>query len=72
MKSEKYEKYKSGLPADLTEIEIAGGCHAYFGMYGEQDGDGIPTMDAQEQIRLTATYIQNFIDKGETPDAENH
>jgi len=72
MNREKYDQYKNNLPRDLTEIEIMGGCHAYFGMYGEQDGDGIPTMDAQEQIRLTATYIQNFIDKGETPDAENH
>lgn len=68
MKSEKYEKYKSGLPADLTEIEITGGCHAYFGMYGEQDGDGIAAMDAE----ITAGYIKNFICKGESPDAENH
>ena len=50
MNREKYAKYKSNLPSDFTEIEIAGGCHAYFGMYGEQDGDGVPTLSAAEQI----------------------
>jgi len=72
MNREKYEKYKPNLPRDLTEIEIKGGCHAYFGMYGEQDGDGIPTLKAEEQITLTADHIINFICKGENPCAENH
>lgn len=72
MNREKYEKYKPNLPADLTEIEIQGGCHAYFGMYGEQDGDGIATMAAEQQITLTAEYIKHFICKGERTDAENH
>lgn len=71
MNREKYDQYKKNLPRDLTEIEMWGGCHAYFGMYGEQDGDGIPTMDAKEQIRLTADYVLNFICKGESTDAEN-
>lgn len=64
MDREKYAKYKSNLPSDFTEIEIAGGCHAYFGMYGEQDGDGVPTLSAAEQIRLTAEHIFEFIFKG--------
>ena len=64
MNREKYAKYKSNLPSDFTEIEIAGGCHAYFGMYGEQDGDGVPTLSAAEQIRLTAEHIFEFIFKG--------
>lgn len=64
MNREKYEKYKENLPKDLSEIEIEGGCHAYFGMYGEQDGDGIPTISAEEQIRLTAEYILSFVSKG--------
>lgn len=65
MNREKYEKYKENLPKDLTEIEIEGGCHAYFGMYGEQDGDGTPTISAEEQIRKTAEHIADFILKGE-------
>ena len=64
MNREKYAKYKSNLLSDFTEIEIAGGCHAYFGMYGEQDGDGVPTLSAAEQIRLTAEHIFEFIFKG--------
>lgn len=65
MNREKYAKYKKNLPSDLTEIEIEGGCHAYFGMYGNQAGDGVPTLSAEEQICATADHISNFIFKGE-------
>lgn len=61
----KYDKYKKNLPSVLREIEIQGGCHAYFGMYGAQDGDGIPTISAQEQIYKAADYIWDFVSKGE-------
>ena len=61
MNKNKYEKYLKNLPEDFTEMKIEGGCHAYFGMYGEQDGDGKPTITAEEQIRTTAEYINNFI-----------
>jgi hypothetical protein len=66
MNREKYDKYKINLPPDLNEIEIDGGCHAYFGMYGKQDGDGVPTLRAEEQIEITAEYISEFILKGES------
>ena len=36
---------------------IDGGCHAYFGKYGAQDGDGIPTVTNEEQIRITVENI---------------
>ena len=62
---EKYEKYKSNLPSNFFEFEIEGGCHAYFGMYGEQKGDGTATITAEEQILKTAEYISKFIFKGE-------
>lgn len=65
MNREKYEKYKTNLPEDMTEIVIDGGCHAYFGMYGEQEGDGTPMLSAGEQIRLSAGHISDFILKGE-------
>ena len=61
MNREKYEKYKSNLGEDLTEIVIEGGCHAYFGTYGMQKGDGTPTISAEDQINLTAEYIADFI-----------
>lgn len=58
---EKYEDNKSNLPANYTEMIINGGCHAYFGMYGQQDGDGTPTITNTEQINQTADAIAKFI-----------
>jgi hypothetical protein len=63
MNREKYEKYKSNLPTDFTEIIIEGGNHAYFGMYGEQDGDGRATISNTEQIFYTADNIADFISR---------
>lgn len=57
MNRQKYENNKSNLPQDFTEIVIEGGCHAYFGMYGEQKGDGIPSISNEEQIHITADAI---------------
>lgn len=57
MNREKYAENKSNLPSDFSEYVIDGGCHAYFGMYGAQDGDGTPTIPNEEQIRLTVEYI---------------
>ena len=61
MNREKHDECLDNLPAGYTEREIEGGCHAYFGMYGEQDGDGEPTLTEIEQITLTANYIADFI-----------
>ena len=61
MNAEKYEKYKTNLGENCTEIVIEGGCHAYFGMYGAQKGDGNPTISVYEQINLTADHIVDFI-----------
>lgn len=58
---EKYDEYKPNLPDDLTEIVIDGGCHAYFGMYGAQDGDGIPTISNEEQILITVGAVTELI-----------
>ena len=57
MNREKYDENKQNLPSDFTEVIIEGGCHAYFGMYGAQDGDGEPTISQSEQISLTAGHI---------------
>lgn len=58
---EKYEKYKSNLPDDYEEVIIEGGCHAYFGMYGMQSGDGIPSVTNEEQILITAEKMIEMI-----------
>ena len=57
MNRDKYEDNKSNLPSDFTEFVIDGGCHAYFGMYGPQDGDGTATITNEEQISLTVKSI---------------
>jgi len=61
LNKENYEKYKINLPVGFSEFILDGGCHAYFGMYGEQAGDGTPTLGNEEQIRLTANKIFEFI-----------
>lgn len=57
MNREKYDDNKPNLPGGFTEVVIEGGCHAYFGMYGSQDGDGTPTISNSEQIAITADHI---------------
>lgn len=53
MNRESYEKNRANLPEDATEVVLDGGCHAQFGSYGAQDGDGVPTISGEEQIRQT-------------------
>jgi pimeloyl-ACP methyl ester carboxylesterase len=59
----KYEANKENLPPDFSQVIIKGGCHAYFGMYGPQEGDGIPKISNEEQILFTAEEIGNMINK---------
>ena len=54
---EKYEADRINLPQDTTEAVIDGGCHAGFGSYGAQKGDGTPTISAEEQQRQTADAL---------------
>lgn len=61
MNREKYEKYKTNLPVGFDEHVIEGGCHAYFGMYGDQKGDGEATITSEEQIDITAELIAKLI-----------
>ena len=63
LNKEKYQKYLVNLPSDYQEKIIEGGCHAYFGMYGLQKGDGIPTISNMTQIQETTNEIINFIVK---------
>ena len=54
---EKYEADRANLPQDTTETIIDGGCHAGFGSYGAQKGDGTPAISAEEQQQQTADAL---------------
>ena len=54
---EKYETNRANLPADTTEMVINGGCHAGFGSYGPQTGDGTPTISNTDQQQQTADAL---------------
>lgn len=49
------------MPEDSRAVQIAGGNHAQFGDYGEQKGDGIPEISAEEQQRQTVDAIAEFV-----------
>ena len=61
MDRETYESSKQNLPDDTVEVVIDGGCHAGFGVYGPQKGDGTPTLTVEEQIGLTARAVVDFV-----------
>ena len=54
---EKYEADRANLPQDTSETVIDGGCHAGFGSYGAQKGDGTPVISAEEQQQQTADAL---------------
>lgn len=56
-----YNKYKRNLPFNVEEKIISGGCHAYFGMYGEQYGDGKCLITNIDQIKETMFLVYKFI-----------
>lgn len=60
---EKYNKYKANLPEGFEELVIEGACHAYFGMYGEQEGDGIPAISCEEQVCLASEEIISWMEE---------
>ena len=60
---EQYQKYHSNLPGDAVEVVIPGGCHAYFGNYGSQDGDGVPTITNEDQIQITVAQCMSIIEQ---------
>lgn len=54
---EKYEECRTNLPTHTVAPVIDDGCHAGFGNYGPQKGDGIPMITHEEQIAWTAKEI---------------
>ena len=61
-----YERIRANLPAGSRELVIDGGCHAGFGMYGPQQGDGTPGISGEEQISRTAAAILALMDGKES------
>lgn len=59
---EKYAEYKGNLSASFEEQIIEGGCHAGFGSYGAQDGDGVPSITPEELTELTTQLLTDFFD----------
>lgn len=55
-----YIKNSADLPRDTSEFVIDGGCHAYFGSYGPQRGDGEAKITKYKQTAVTAEKIIEF------------
>ena len=55
------------LPEATRFVVIEGAYHAYFGDYGQQSGDGVPTLsrqEAQDQIRqATLEFMDSLAPK---------
>nr|WP_239583482.1 alpha/beta hydrolase [Metabacillus iocasae] len=60
----KIEETKKLLPSSTTFVEIEGGNHAQFGLYGEQRGDKKATISAEEQqdrlVRETIKWLNGY------------
>ena len=57
------EKSAANLPPDTTFTVIEGGVHAFFADYGEQPGDGQPTIDRATASQQIATASIAFMDR---------
>ena len=58
-----YERNKKNLPNEFEEHVIDGGCHAYFGNYGNQKGDGEASISEVSQQVQTINYLYNWMNK---------
>lgn len=60
------ESLKAGkefMPVTYAELCISGGNHAWFGFYGEQDGDGTAKITKQEQQKRTVDAVMKMMIK---------
>lgn len=48
------------LPDGAAEEILPGGCHAFFGCYGAQRGDGVPRITNEQQMDETAEAVAAF------------
>lgn len=59
----KLEEGRKYMPKQYTEICIEGGNHAFFGDYGEQNGDNPGAISREEQQEQTVAAILEMIQK---------
>ena len=61
------EASRDELPASSTFVAVEGAVHSFFGDYGEQSGDGTPTVsraEAQDQIVAASVALMEAVAKG--------
>ncbi len=56
-----YEKAKDKLPPATQYTQVEGGNHSGFGAYGQQKGDGVASISAEEQRRVLADATAAFL-----------
>lgn len=61
MDRQTYKENIKFLPSNFEEVIIDGGCHSYFGDYGIEGEDVIPTISQEKQIEITSEKIIEFI-----------
>lgn len=62
------------LPAGTVFVEVDGAVHAYFGDYGEQPGDGSPSVDretAQDEIVSATVDLLTGLDSNDGPEGND-
>ena len=59
----KYAECKANLPGEFTEVVIPAGCHAGFGAYGPQEGDGPKHINYEDQIVATVDAVMAFLEE---------
>ena len=59
---EKVEDGREFMPSNYAEICIEGGNHAFFGNYGNQDGDRDADISREEQQNQTVTAILQMVE----------
>jgi predicted alpha/beta-hydrolase family hydrolase len=55
------EESLSLLPFETEKVLIEGGNHAQFGDYGTQNGDGVATIEPEEQLKIVIEAILNIL-----------
>ena len=56
------------MPQNYTEICIEGGNHAWFGNYGQQEGDGTASITREEQQKQVVDAVLDIVEKGKQKD----
>lgn len=62
---------RADLPSSTSIVSIRGAVHSFFGDYGDQPGDGTPTVSrsaAQKEIVLASNALMTSVDPGPSPD----